>query len=94
MTITNGKYHGGVQGHLHLTHKGTPTLFSQALHQSNPKHGDNQWTDLPMICFGEKRNQEADSGDVAERAHQDKFIAMWELDCVATKEGQNLEDIY
>ena len=38
MKKKNGKGHGGLQGHLHVTQRGTPTLSSQALHRYEPRH--------------------------------------------------------
>ena len=54
MATTNGYDRGGVQGHLQLTHKGTPTLLSQALHQSDLEHAITQQANLLMLYFQER----------------------------------------
>ena len=46
MTTIDGKGHGGVQGHIHLTHMDTPTLYRQALLQSDLGCAATQLVDL------------------------------------------------
>ena len=54
MTTKNIKGRGRVQGNIHLTRKGTPTLLGQAFHRSDLGHVTTQQTDLPMLCYGEQ----------------------------------------
>ena len=32
MTVVDGKIHGGIRGHILLTHRGSSTMLGQALH--------------------------------------------------------------
>ena len=46
-TITiDGQGHGGLQGHLHLPHRGSSALSGQALHRSDPMCATTQQTNL------------------------------------------------
>jgi len=57
-------------------------------------HLDHQWTNLLAFYFGERRNQEADSGAAVERSHSSEFIALWVLYHVGTEEGWDLQNLY
>jgi len=92
--VAYGQGHGGVQGHLHFTHRGTPTLLGQELHKSEPVHTDTQHIDLSMLYYEEQGNQDVDSESVVDRAHEAKFITLWESNHVGTEEGRDLETLY
>ena len=53
MTKINGQGHGGVPGHIHLTHRGSSKLSGQAPHRSDPRCAATQWTDLFPFCSRE-----------------------------------------
>ena len=94
ITTTNGQGCGGVWGHLDLTHRGASAMSCQAPHWFDLRCTATQWTDLSVLCYGERWNQEADSGAAAKRSHPAKFITLWEPDHVGIEEGWDLETLY
>lgn len=44
METVYGQGHGGVQGHFHLTHRGTPILSGQSLHRYDFGRAATKWT--------------------------------------------------
>ena len=93
-TTTNGQGHGGVPGHIHLTHRGASALSGQAPHRSDPKFVAAQWTDLSTLCSREWWNQEANLGATVEGSHPSNFIVLWEPDHVGTEEVWDLNTLY
>eukprot|EP00253_Pinus_taeda_P022234 PITA_22234 len=67
MATIDGQGHGGVRGYLHLPHRGASALSVQSLHRFDPTCVIVQWTNLSTLHSRERRNQEVDSGAVAER---------------------------
>jgi hypothetical protein len=93
-TTTDGQGHGGVQGHLHLTHRGT--LHCQVKHSIDLTLGAS----LPNGLIYRHSVLENDEikrqiQELLQKGHiRPSSSPLWEPDRVGTEEGWDLETLY
>ena len=89
-----GQSCGRIQGHIHLTYRGTSALPSQAFNWLDPRRTLSKWASIQVLAPRKWGNQMPDSRITPKRTHPSKLFSLWKSNHARAKERWDMETLY